>query len=137
MLQPPVDSSRAPSIMTTATSASAQDKTGHVWSISVDEDNCWEDLILTLGTYKSVKFATGPWIAPALSRHANTPVQAGANVSVLDHGQQALTTLSRWRRHSGLRQPSHPPTPHARHRRVRTTVTGRTRTHPRLHATNL
>lgn len=48
MLQPPVESSRAASIMTTATSASAQDKTGKTWSISVDEYNCWEDLILTL-----------------------------------------------------------------------------------------
>lgn len=50
-LAPPVDSPRALSIMTTGTSASAADKTGHTWSVSVTEDNCWEDLILTLGTY--------------------------------------------------------------------------------------
>lgn len=34
--------------MTTATSASSADKTGHAWSIAVNEHNCWEDLILTL-----------------------------------------------------------------------------------------
>ncbi|KAF2478100.1 FabD/lysophospholipase-like protein [Lindgomyces ingoldianus] len=49
MLQPPVDSPRRPlSIMTTATSASAQDKSGVTWSKSVNEENAWEDLILTL-----------------------------------------------------------------------------------------
>ena len=48
-LAPPSDTPRAASIMTTASSASAADKTGHVWSISVTEENCWNDLILTLG----------------------------------------------------------------------------------------
>ncbi|PSN64466.1 FabD/lysophospholipase-like protein [Corynespora cassiicola Philippines] len=48
-LEPPIESPRRPlSIMTTATSATARDKTGHTWSIAVNEDNCWEDLILTL-----------------------------------------------------------------------------------------
>ncbi|KAJ4303373.1 hypothetical protein N0V90_002266 [Kalmusia sp. IMI 367209] len=48
-LAPPVDSPRRPlSIMTTGTSASAADKTGYTWSVSVTEENCWEDLILTL-----------------------------------------------------------------------------------------
>lgn len=36
--------------MTTGTSATAQDKTGETWKMDVDKDNCWEDLILTLGT---------------------------------------------------------------------------------------
>ncbi|ORY07539.1 acyl transferase/acyl hydrolase/lysophospholipase [Clohesyomyces aquaticus] len=49
MLQPPVDSPRRPlSIMTTGTSASAQDKSGVTWSKEVTEENAWEDLILTL-----------------------------------------------------------------------------------------
>ncbi|KAL5389150.1 hypothetical protein DPSP01_002465 [Paraphaeosphaeria sporulosa] len=47
-LAPPVDSPRALSIMTTGTSASAADRTGQTWSVSVTEENCWEDLILTL-----------------------------------------------------------------------------------------
>jgi len=36
--------------MTTGTSATAQDKSGNTWKMNVNEDNCWEDLILTLGT---------------------------------------------------------------------------------------
>jgi hypothetical protein len=53
MLQPPqsAPNSRPLSIMTTGTSATAQDKTGETWKMYVTEDNCWEDLILTLGTY--------------------------------------------------------------------------------------
>jgi hypothetical protein len=55
MLQPPIEasqhSSRPLSIMTTATSATAQDTTGNTWMRNVDEENCWEDLILTLGTW--------------------------------------------------------------------------------------
>jgi hypothetical protein len=53
MLQPPqsTPNSRPLSIMTTATSATAQDKTGETWKMHVTEENCWEDLILTLGTY--------------------------------------------------------------------------------------
>jgi hypothetical protein len=55
MLQPPqpesTPNSRPLSIMTTGTSATAQDKTGETWKMHVTEDNCWEDLILTLGTY--------------------------------------------------------------------------------------
>lgn len=56
MLQPPPAEahSRPLSILTmatTATTATAQDKTGETWSMNVDKDNCWEDLILTLGTY--------------------------------------------------------------------------------------
>jgi hypothetical protein len=35
--------------MTTGTSATQADKTGDTWKMSVNEDNCWEDLILTLG----------------------------------------------------------------------------------------
>lgn len=53
MLQPPTESlaqSRPLSVMTSGTSATAQDKTGETWKTSVDRDNCWEDLILTLGT---------------------------------------------------------------------------------------
>ncbi|KAF2730101.1 FabD/lysophospholipase-like protein [Polyplosphaeria fusca] len=34
--------------MTTATSATAQDKSGVTWSKTVNEENAWEDLILTL-----------------------------------------------------------------------------------------
>lgn len=52
MLVPPSDTPRAASIMTTASSASAADKTGHTWSVAVTEDNCWDDLILTLGKYR-------------------------------------------------------------------------------------
>jgi hypothetical protein len=37
--------------MTTATSATAQDKSGFTWAKAVNEDNAWEDLILTLGEY--------------------------------------------------------------------------------------
>jgi hypothetical protein len=37
--------------MTTGTTATAQDKTGETWAMDVNKDNCWEDLILTLGTY--------------------------------------------------------------------------------------
>ncbi|KAL6711677.1 hypothetical protein ACN47E_004611 [Coniothyrium glycines] len=49
MLHPPVaPQSRPLSIMTTGTSATAQDKTGKTWTTAVNEDNCWEDLILTL-----------------------------------------------------------------------------------------
>lgn len=49
MLQPPTERpSRPMSIMTTGTSATAQDKTGETWKMDVDKDNCWEDLILTL-----------------------------------------------------------------------------------------
>ncbi|KAF1963562.1 FabD/lysophospholipase-like protein [Byssothecium circinans] len=51
-LQPPhVDSPRAVSIMTTATgatTATAADHSGGVWSQAVNEENCWDDLILTL-----------------------------------------------------------------------------------------
>lgn len=50
MLQPPTaPNSRPLSIMTTGTSATQADKTGETWKMSVNEDNCWEDLILTLG----------------------------------------------------------------------------------------
>ncbi|KAJ4375817.1 hypothetical protein N0V83_001094 [Neocucurbitaria cava] len=49
MLQPPTEPrSRPLSVMTTGTSATAQDKTGETWKVSVDRDNCWDDLILTL-----------------------------------------------------------------------------------------
>ncbi|EAT82920.2 hypothetical protein SNOG_09655 [Parastagonospora nodorum SN15] len=49
MLQPPTaPNSRPLSIMTTGTSATQADKTGETWKMSVNEDNCWEDLILTL-----------------------------------------------------------------------------------------
>ena len=57
MLVPPSDTPRAASIMTTASSASAADKTGHTWSVAVTEDNCWDDLILTLGKY-TVQYAS-------------------------------------------------------------------------------
>jgi len=52
MLQPPPAEahSRPLSIRTMATTATALDKTGETWAMSVDKDNCWEDLILTLGT---------------------------------------------------------------------------------------
>jgi hypothetical protein len=39
--------------MTTGTTATAQDKTGETWKMDVNEDNCWKDLILTLGMYSS------------------------------------------------------------------------------------
>lgn len=42
--------------MTTGTSATAQDKSGDTWKMNVDKDNCWEDLILTLGTYVRATF---------------------------------------------------------------------------------
>lgn len=49
MLQPPAEPlSRPLSIRTTGTSATAQDKTGETWTMNVNKDNCWEDLILTL-----------------------------------------------------------------------------------------
>ncbi|KAH7119029.1 acyl transferase/acyl hydrolase/lysophospholipase [Dendryphion nanum] len=50
MLQVPVESpsSRPLSIMTTATTATAQDLTGWTWAKAVADDNAWEDLILTL-----------------------------------------------------------------------------------------
>ena len=52
MLQPPTEPhSRPLSVMTTGTTATAQDKTGETWAMDVNKDNCWEDLILTLGTY--------------------------------------------------------------------------------------
>lgn len=55
MLQPPPTesspNSRPLSIMTTGTTATAQDKSGETWKVHVTEENCWEDLILTLGTY--------------------------------------------------------------------------------------
>lgn len=55
MLQPPTEArSRPLSVMTTAstgTSATAQDKSGETWKMNVNKDNCWDDLILTLGTY--------------------------------------------------------------------------------------
>lgn len=37
--------------MTTGTTATAADKSGETWKVHVTEENCWEDLILTLGTY--------------------------------------------------------------------------------------
>lgn len=49
MLQPVESPQRPLSIMTAATSASAQDKTGITWSKDVSEDNAWDELILTLG----------------------------------------------------------------------------------------
>jgi hypothetical protein len=49
MLQPPEPVSRPLSIRTTGTSATVQDKTGETWKMNVTKDNCWEDLILTLG----------------------------------------------------------------------------------------
>jgi hypothetical protein len=55
MLQPPQiassPNSRPQSTMSAGTSATAQDKTGETWKMHVNEDNCWEDLILTLGTF--------------------------------------------------------------------------------------
>lgn len=49
MLQPPVDSPRRPlSVMTTATTSSAHDKSGAAWTMEVTPENAWEDLILTL-----------------------------------------------------------------------------------------
>ncbi|KAF2272115.1 FabD/lysophospholipase-like protein [Westerdykella ornata] len=50
MLRPPnIDPPQRPlSIMTTATSASGQDKTGATWATAVTDENAWEDLILTL-----------------------------------------------------------------------------------------
>ncbi|KAF2195450.1 FabD/lysophospholipase-like protein [Zopfia rhizophila CBS 207.26] len=49
MLQPPTDSPRRPlSVMTSNTTASAQDKSGVAWSKGVTEESAWEDLILTL-----------------------------------------------------------------------------------------
>lgn len=53
MLQPPAPNTSSPSsrplsIMTTGTTATAADKTGETWKVHVNEDNCWEDLILTL-----------------------------------------------------------------------------------------
>lgn len=48
MLQPIESPQRPLSIMTAATSASAQDKTGITWSKDVSEDNAWDELILTL-----------------------------------------------------------------------------------------
>ena len=53
MLQPPEPVSRPLSIRTTGTSATVQDKTGETWKMNVTKDNCWEDLILTLGTYST------------------------------------------------------------------------------------
>lgn len=32
------------------TSATQEDKTGETWKLNVTAENCWEDLILTLGT---------------------------------------------------------------------------------------
>lgn len=49
MLQPVESPQRPLSIMTAATSASTQDKTGVTWSKDVSEDNAWDELILTLG----------------------------------------------------------------------------------------
>lgn len=61
MLQPPEPPSRPLSIRTTGTTATAKDKSGQTWMMSVDKDNCWEDLILTLGAYScSALFATLP-----------------------------------------------------------------------------
>ncbi|KAH7392275.1 hypothetical protein DE146DRAFT_135560 [Phaeosphaeria sp. MPI-PUGE-AT-0046c] len=61
MLQPPqIESSpnsRPLSIMTTGTTATAQDKSGETWKVHVTEENCWEDLILTLGTYSYLNFS--------------------------------------------------------------------------------
>ncbi|KAF2659477.1 FabD/lysophospholipase-like protein [Lophiostoma macrostomum CBS 122681] len=49
LLQPPTDTPTRPlSIMTTGTSASSADKSGVAWSKGVNEENAWEDLILTL-----------------------------------------------------------------------------------------
>jgi hypothetical protein len=50
MLQPPGPASRPLSIRTTGTSATQQDKSGETWKMNVTKENCWEDLILTLGT---------------------------------------------------------------------------------------
>lgn len=51
-LQLPQDSpSRPLSIRTTGTSATMADKTGEAWRSAVDKNSCWQDLILTLGTY--------------------------------------------------------------------------------------
>lgn len=59
-LQLPVDSPPRPlSIMTTATSASQHDKSGVAWAKGVNEENAWEDLILTLGTYIRLRHALG------------------------------------------------------------------------------
>jgi hypothetical protein len=49
MLQPPEPASRPLSIRTNATSATQQDITGETWKMAVTKENCWDDLILTLG----------------------------------------------------------------------------------------
>jgi len=70
MLQPPEPASRPLSIRTTGTSATQQDKTGETWKMNVTKENCWEDLILTLGMYvKLVRYVgKGPaGVAPSLS----------------------------------------------------------------------
>jgi hypothetical protein len=46
--QPTGAQSRPRSVMTTHTTATATDKSGDTWKRSVNEDNCWEHLILTL-----------------------------------------------------------------------------------------
>jgi hypothetical protein len=49
-LQPPEPASRPLSIRTNATSATQMDITGETWKTAVTKENCWDDLILTLGT---------------------------------------------------------------------------------------
>jgi hypothetical protein len=49
MLLPPEPASRPLSIRTNATSATQQDVTGETWKKAGTMENCWDDLILTLG----------------------------------------------------------------------------------------
>ena len=70
MLQPPEPASRPLSIRTTGTSATQQDKTGETWKMNVTKENCWEDLILTLGTssWFAINVGKGPaGVAPSPS----------------------------------------------------------------------
>ena len=57
-LHPP--HAESPSSVSTANkgiTAKAADHSGWAWTKAVDDDNCWDDLILTLGTYSQVSRA--------------------------------------------------------------------------------
>ena len=54
------------------TSATQEDKTGETWKMNVTADNCWEDLILTLGMYVSLRLQLAPSQQSALSTYGQT-----------------------------------------------------------------
>jgi hypothetical protein len=84
-LQLPQDSpSRPLSIRTTGTSATMADKTGEAWRGAVDKHNCWEDLILTLGTLR-MEFEVAATRSLAHRRateawHANNVITDGGGI---------------------------------------------------------